>query len=666
MVLLEAAADGAVSVAPASFAAAEGQAQRVVATLETTGPFPLAQATLIVEAPSPFEVVAITPPSGSCSIETTGASCDLGDVPAGTSNATQIDIVGHQPVDPTEIRVRLQAANDGYLENDRAATIATITPAVVLEWLAEPGPVSVLLGEETTRSFVLRSQGVQAAREVVAQIVAGAGLEIQSVVADDALCSLSTDQSEFECRFAQPVEAGESRRIEVHIKGIAVGQSELSLSAYGLGYRNRQVDAYRQASVQVGQSADVRVADAPSTARGVDHVPLTVRFYIESVGLTPAENVTLELPIDEDLQAISIVASSGQCALAPGSASCTLGTMNPGDRVAIDIRLTSAVALERELKPVVSADGDADASNDEGSVRLSIEPNIDLEVLPLPAAGQRRVGESFEYSFTLRTATQPVPGSGVTVTWQNGEMEALGTLPSQGDCQVLVDRIDCEFGEIPATTDVVVAMQMRALMPGDLRMTVTARADTDVDAQDNGAATEFAVLARGNVSLALERNTIRGEVESRIDLPLAYVDAPADSQNVSVEFALPTSFTDVSARIDLGMPCVVAVATVQCELGELKSGARRSVMVSALPGTAGTFSIPVKVTATDDETPNDNAASVAVTIEPLPAPPPAPVPSPTPTGGGGGGGGGGMDQFLLLNLFMMLGAMHRRGRIRSR
>jgi hypothetical protein len=658
-ITLDAAANGAVSMSPQAFVAAEGQVQHATAILQTTGPYPLEQTVLALEVPAGVELLAATGDLGSCIVSAQGTTCDLGHVPADTSLAIKFDFVGHRPLSSAVIHARIQSANDDLPNDDEAFAQVTITPAARLELQVLPGADSTLLGDVVTRSFVLSAAGLQSTRDVVLQLSADSALQIETASADDALCEPENELN-VACVFSQAIDPGESRQVQVRLKGSSVGQGRLSLTAFGLGYADRQVDVSESVNIQVTQSADVRITGSSTTLLGVDHVPLPLRVSVESVGLTASENVGFRLPLPQEVHAISVASSQGECSFSPNIVTCSLGTISPGQVVPVDVQVIADAPVESVLTPSVTADGDADTSNDAGAIELSIRPNIDLAILPLPFVAPLRVGAEFEYVIAVGSATQPVPEAGLAVTWMDGEFEALQGAASQGECAVLDNRVECSFGLIPAATEVTVTLQMRASAAGAIGLNVSTRAPVDVRPENDRRATTFDVLARGDVRVQFDSDAASGQAGASLALPGVFVEAPADSQNVSVTLSLPASFVVESARTDLGNPCDVEATTIRCVLGDIGAGAGHRIGIDIRPTAAGTFTIPVKVTADDDENPDDNEASLSVTISPRPGP--APTPAPTP----GGGGGGKTDPALILTLLTMMAGLRRRRQRRSR
>ncbi len=662
-VTLQMAADGALSLQPAAFTVGEGQRQTVTATVQTAGPLALRDAALDFELPTFLALIAVNPETGSCTVVAGGVRCEFGDLPTGTTRDVRLDLAGHVAVESARLDARLSAGNDGNGNNDSASAFATVTPAVTLQLLIETGPEDILLGDTITRIILLKSEGLQDSRDVVFSIGGAPGLEIESATAEDASCA-PAENSRIDCRFAGPIESGGSRRVEVRIKGTAIGSGRLELSATGLGYADRVVSAAGELTLDVGPSADVRIAAQAQTQwHGFDGVPLTVTVPISSAGLTVAENVTFRLALPAGVRVLSVDSQGGSCSLEQEAVTCALGDLPPAAAEAIEIELVAETPLERLLQPTVTAGNDAEPGNDTLDMQLNVEPNVDITMLPAPTVPPLTVGDSVALEFSLRTATQPVPDARLEISsGGTGGISVSAAAASQGDCVTDAAQVTCSLGELPANSLTRVSLTVSGERPGIVSLAADARAALDIDPGNNGSTVEFIVNEQGDVSLRADGDTVRGSVEMPFDLPALNVTARTNSVDVVVRLNLPQSLSVDAATIESGDACEVSGANISCVLGSVAAGDQHRIRIRVRSSTAGTFVIPVEATALQDANPADNSASLSVVVDPAAAPPSR---DDGGSSGGGGGGGGAPDGPLLAVMLILLTGLRRRLDVRA-
>lgn len=126
---LTAAADGALTMAPATLSATERQVQRASVQLTTSGTEPLAGVAVRVSVPADvLAVVSATADQGSCTESAGTITCNLGDVAPGTARRVDLDLRGIRSA-TTTIEATLTAANDVDARNDRASATVSIAAA---------------------------------------------------------------------------------------------------------------------------------------------------------------------------------------------------------------------------------------------------------------------------------------------------------------------------------------------------------------------------------------------------------------------------------------------------------------------------------------------------------------------------------------------------------
>jgi uncharacterized repeat protein (TIGR01451 family) len=138
---------------------------------------------------------------------------------------------------------------------------------------------------------------------------------------------------------------------------------------------------------------------------------------------------------------------------------------------------------------------------------------------------------------------------------------------------------------------------------------------------------------------------------------------PADATSVQLSFALPSGLSAIDGTATSGGACASQAGGIVCTWPSLGANVTSAVSVNLRADAAGSYTVPVTLSAAQDASSDNDALSFQVTATapvpiPPPVPPPAPPPAPSTNGGGGGGSTGGGVLSLLLALLAI-----RRARI---
>jgi hypothetical protein len=128
---------------------------------------------------------------------------------------------------------------------------------------------------------------------------------------------------------------------------------------------------------------------------------------------------------------------------------------------------------------------------------------------------------------------------------------------------------------------------------------------------------------------------------------------PADAASVLLTVTLPNGLSALDGSASAGGSCATEAGGIACSWPTLAAGVTATATVNLRADVAGTYSVPVVLTAASDASTGDDALSVTVT-----ATAPGPVAPPAPASGGGGGGGG---SGIILSLLLSLLALRRAG-----
>jgi uncharacterized repeat protein (TIGR01451 family) len=126
---------------------------------------------------------------------------------------------------------------------------------------------------------------------------------------------------------------------------------------------------------------------------------------------------------------------------------------------------------------------------------------------------------------------------------------------------------------------------------------------------------------------------------------------PAEATSVQLNFALPSGLSAIDGTATSGGACASQAGGIACTWPVLGANVTSAVSVNLRADAAGSYTVPVTLSAAQDVSSGNDALSFQVTATaPAPIPPPAPPPAPSTNGGGGGGSTGGGTLSLLLAL----------------
>ena len=629
-------ADGSTTVTPGSVTALMGQPLPFAVTVASSGPQAVQDAVVVIQKPAAFAVASIGGTGASCVVNALDATCTLGTVPAGASRQIDVTMTGTRAWRQA-LQVSLQSSNDTILDNNSASVTLTAAPLVELTLGAEPGPSVIPLENVVTQSFTLRSIGPQPVQGASFLLSPSPGVEISAISGTGAQCALVTGSTAYRCTYAGAIESGGARQIDAQLRGKTVGaaQAQAAIAAPDSQHLpNGNTDSVT-VSYQVRSLVDVRL-DAASSYGVFDHKPATLRFDISSLGATPGKNGSFTLTLPTGVRATSAQTTLGTCTFTASNVTCALGTLASGASATVQVGIQSDVTGTYSLISRATADGDIDASNGSVTTSLTVRPNVDVSLAPLPATPHVRQGSAIDYLVTLATATQPATGVLAQVSVGDG-VTVLQATPSQGSCEPAAATFTCAMGTIAANGSATITLRVRGDTVGGATIGVRVSSTGDIESGNDSRTGTIAVDARGNVSLAAAAASVAATVGTPFDLPRMTVSAISNTDDVRVTVAVPAAFTIDSATAD-SATCTVGAGSVACSFGALAAGTGRGITVRLRANQAGTLTVTANAAAADDSDTSDNSTSVTVTA------------SRKASGGSGGGGAFGRDSLLLMLL----------------
>lgn len=642
------AADGSVELSTNVSSAYVGEAQDLFLIARNSGPQPLDNATITLQ---PLTGFALEVEGAPCTANFAMTVCTLGTLAAGESRRIDLRLVG-QSAWRTIVEVRLQSSHDtGFGSNDIAYLQVEALPLVEWTIQAGPAPTQIMLGETITQGFTLRSAGPQPVEQASFRTSVSAGLQVIAVTSAGATCGPVNGAAQWECAYAEPVPSGATRQVDVQLK--AVSGLSASISAEAFAPASEHLDpgnGFVQLQYQLRSNVDASLG-VPTSVTALDHRATRVQLSVSSLGLTPAANTQLTMGLPGGVRAVATSTWQGSCTTSPAEVVCELGTLEPdtGGLVTVDL-VADAVGIH-DVEARLGADDDTNPVNDAGTIRLNVQPNVDIALASMPASIEVGTGSTVDVPVTVSTASQPVADAQVRF-WVAAGVAAVDVAPSAGECDAVSTLFTCRLGNLPANGMATVTVRLQG---GDVAtmttLDVLVSGSGDRIADNNHGAVTVKVDVRGNVTLRPATLESQARIGSNAILPRLTVQALEASDDVRVDLTLPGSFTVDSATGD-GALCAVNGGQIRCTFGTLSRGESRGIDLRVRPNQAGRFRITAVASAEDDSDLADNSAEYVVDVEDDGSGP--------GNSGGGGGGGGGIDPATLLVMLAMAVAGVRR------
>jgi len=604
--------------------------------------------------PGTFQILSATPQSGTCSVTARSSICELGNIAPGASRRVTLRVRSTTAGASLGIGHRLTGTTDDTGENNTAAHEVRVSPLVDLVVRAEPADEQVQRGTSVARSFTVLSIGPRAAREARLRLSWPNTLEVRSISAAGATCTV-LNENFGECVFQAPLESGGTRRADLSFVAVGVGSASVvaNVSSPDNEHFDGPLGTSAASPVDVRESADVEL-HAGLDVNTYDSHPFRVNWRVWSGGLAAVDAATLDVSLPAGVVASEAVADVGSCAISTSSVRCQIGSLPPNRFSDIEMTLQALMPGSYTLSATAGAANDADPDNNATITALDIVPNIDVSVDPLPEVVQAKIGRTIRYAVTVSTASHPVDN---VLFWTaaepiSGQYELLSVTASQGVCELVDGDASCTLGTMAARTTARIDLELRGVTTGTAVMRVSVDGANVINLGRKWRQASFIVMPIGNAAVAVSPTRIQRSVGDRFAAPVITVESLSETEDVSLEVSVPQGLAVERAAPDIGT-CEVGPTAVICDLGALATGERRTLDLELRAVTAGTYTARVEALTDDDSDPADNATTFEIDVQ-------APAAPPAPPSGSGGGGGGSLDWSSLVLAALGLGLCRRR------
>ena len=645
-------ADARVRVNPTFVNARTGDPVEYTIRVDSVRTRPVRAAHLGV-TPLGLRTVTYTTSVGTC---TGSGACDLGDLAPGTSATVVIHGVANDVGEWTN-DIRLDTQNDLEGNNNFTSVQLSISPTYNIGVSGGTLGASIAVGDNYVGEYQIRNiLGTQTVTNAAVRIATDFHDPIQTVSVSGGTCVIESAQVA-RCQLGN-LPVGDVRTLRVTVRGAVLGAGSINLQLTAdkdEAFNDNSLNNY----VLVKNPIDLRL-QAPNWVSRVESRQVVESIDLISGSLVAATNfvATVELPATVHFTSLTLADTVCQIIDAQHGR-CTAATLPHVIAREIRVGAIGDSPGTGRVKVAISADSDADTSDNAVEFDMQVDPYLDASVSTINVPEYVYVGETREFEAVVRTSYRPLPTIVFTVSYPK-EIDLIRP-PELTNCTVRNDldgttrALDCVLTDVPANAELHFHFNIRGLAL-QLGWTFDFRAQPTVDVQQDNNDVRYTlhVVEPSDVAVSIAAASATAAVGSRITLPRITLRGgnTGDTLGILLRVPLPGFTTVASVTSPEGWPCTITTV-LECNVPLLRAGTETTFDIVLDAHQAGTFTSQIAVTAGNDSSASNN--SVAVTV--------SATGSGSSSGGsssGGGSGGGGRFEWLALALLGLLAARRAR------
>ena len=221
----------------------------------------------------------------------------------------------------------------------------------------------------------------------------------------------------------------------------------------------------------------------------------TVTFDVLNVGTEPALNVSADFTLPANVSLISAAASMGTCSDGSGMVSCAIGDVDGNTAISVTLTSDTTAVGSGVFNASVSADVDDNATNNQGSLTLTVQPAVNLAVTP-PSTRQLSLDQSTGLTALLEnTSILDATGVALAITLSPG-LRVDSASWALGACTVSNTRIDCEGASFAALSNTTLSLGITATTEGAKTISFSlSSTEAEADTANNSASATVNVTA---------------------------------------------------------------------------------------------------------------------------------------------------------------------------
>lgn len=211
----------------------------------------------------------------------------------------------------------------------------------------------------------------------------------------------------------------------------------------------------------------------------------TITFEANSVGTENASGVNVDVTIPAGVSLNNASVSTGSCTSGAGTASCMIGPVAAGSGVTITLDVTSEAVGNVDFVASVTADTDADGGNNEATIRLIVDPAVDL-VTTAATAAQVVINRSTTIRPTIENRSS-IAATNVTVSIAvDAGIRVDSASWTPGSCSIANNLVSCDADSLASQASGTLQLGITGASEGSQSYSMSvAAAETDRNTSNN-------------------------------------------------------------------------------------------------------------------------------------------------------------------------------------
>ncbi len=501
-----------------------GQPLTVTIDVVNNGPDPAENTVVQYTLPPGISPDSVTPSVGSCSVNATTVTCNLGTVANGATPNVEIVMTPPIPATLQHSAVISSGTDDPTPGNNNAEAQTTVESvadsSADLSMVKTDSPDPVVVGQPLTYTLTISNAGPDDTGSVIATDTLPAGVTFQSALASQGSCSESAGT--VTCNLGPIANGAGAEVVIVVIPQTAGDLSNTATVTSDVDDPEPDDNTDSEDSTVDPGSADLSMDKVASVNPAVVGDAFTYTLTVFNDGPDAATQVVVTDQLPASLEFGSAIPSQGSCGESGNLVTCQLGTIADEGSATVVITVTPTEPGPLANTAVVDSQLDDPIPDDnEEEEDTEVDPRrADLSLSKSASMNPAFVDVPFDYTLdifndgpqeaTLVTLEDEIPASLVI-----GEITA-----SQGSCGAVGNSVSCSLGTINAGESASVVIEVTPTELGTLNNSAVVDAETeDPDPSDN-TATNATEVTTGRATFAVTKifsDNNPGEVEVSID-----------------------------------------------------------------------------------------------------------------------------------------------------
>ncbi|WP_331714960.1 hypothetical protein, partial [Auraticoccus cholistanensis] len=607
-----------------------GEEVEWVVTVTNDGPSDATAVQLTHLLPAGLTGVTATAGDQECDVDDSTVTCQLGDLPSGTS--VQVRVRATLPASSTATTISTTATvtsgtPDADSTDDTSVAESAVATSADVAVTVSADPTTFTAGRSGSYLVTVRNDGPSDARLVTLRDVLPAGLVLTGDPdADQGSCTVAGD--EVDCALGT-IAAGDSVQVRLPVTLVSsFTGTRLSTTAT---VATATPDPAAGNDTTTLSSPVARQADLTVTKTGPESVTageaLGWQVTVRNDGPSSAEGVVVTDELPSGLGEVSVLSTLGTCVRDGDTVRCELGALAPGTEATIDLAvvgglpagyatgtLTNTATATSPTDDSASDDGSPDGRTD--SVDTEVVARADLNVSKQATTGSFTAGGEVSWTITVSNAG---PSTARDVELTDVAPGGVTGLTLTGPGGVECDGLVCSLDDLRPGREAAVVITATGQLPADVtadslaNQALVTTTTTDPNPGDDEVTSSTTVLTAAGVSVTKETEDTTVVAGEQISWTLTVGNAgPSVARDVVLLDPLADGLTDVAVDAPDAVDCSTDDG-VSCTVGTLDPGASTEITVTAtvdrgFTGTELTNTASVTST-TPDADQDDNADS---------------------------------------------------------